>query len=568
MCTAMWIVTTMLTAVSRTNEYALIWVKLTLVGPIVFAPAFYQFSRVFPQKKAQTDKFKIINVLFLALPCIAMLVLVPTSLNIISATIDKNGFLDVQSGILYPIFFVYFLIYIILAGKNFFTSYKTQSSKNKLALHFLLFGLIITIAFGTFFNIILPTLGVNNLARFGSFASIFFVGFTAYAILSHQLFDVRAVLTEFASVIVISTMAIEVIIAGDWRTKLTNLVITLVAAYGSIVLVKSVKREIEQKNELEQLAADLKDAYKKLEELDKMKTEFISVASHELLTPISAIEGYLSMMLEEKLVKIDDPKAVQYMDSVYKSSKRLARLVTDLLNVTRIEEKRLLVQKIEVDAKDIINQVVEELKFKVQEEKLSISTYFQEGIKTKIYGDPDKIKEVLINIAGNSIKYTPKGGHIELGCFIYETSNIKKKIESMEKDVDKCNQGPIDESLQRAIDNRLKQFVGEKQLVIFSKDTGIGLKPDDLCRLFKKFSRVGEWSTRQVQGTGLGLYISKALVEMHHGRIWAESAGENAGSQFFFSLPLANNRKEIENIDKKIPQATDAKPLAKNKEIN
>ncbi len=555
-CTSIWLATTILTAAAKTSENALFWVRLTLVGPILFAPSFYQFSKFFPPKGNKFLGLKTLEILLLAIPCAVMLIFVPTDLNVLRATINSKNLLDLRLGALYPVFFIYFLAYVGLAAKNFLTSYRSQTQSNKLALNLMLIGLILTVTAATILNVILPLLGTTSLAGLGSFSSIFFVGFTAYAILSYQRFDIRIALTEFASITVVSTMVVEVVvISSDWRTRLTGLIVTLIAAYGSSILIKSVKRVIEQKNELENLANDLVKANKKLEELDKMKTEFVSVASHELLSPISAIEGYLSMILEEKMVKIEDPKAVKYMDSVFKSSKRLGRLVTDLLNVTRIEEGRLSVQKIEIDAKNIINQVVDELRFNAEGAKLTISTYFQEGADTMIYVDPDRIKEVLINITGNSIKYTPEGGHIELGCFVYETSNVNKKYDEMQEDVIKCSAGPVDESLQRAIDDRQKQFVGDKQLVIFAKDTGIGLKPDDLCRLFKKFSRVGEWSTRKVQGTGLGLYVSRALVEMHHGRIWAESAGINAGSQFFFSVPLAKNKGEIDNIDKVVLQA-------------
>lgn len=479
----------------------------------------------------------------------------------------KNRF-EFTTGPLFPYFSTYFICLISSFLIFFYLFYKKADQKLKQSLNVVIAGILVTLFITSMVSFVLPALGYVDLAIFDAPSIVIFAAVSAYSILKMQLFNIKIVFTEVITYFVLIISFIILFIVKEEVHIGVKLVLMALFVYGAQILTKSVRNEIGQKEELETASHDLKDAYKKLEELDKMKTEFISVASHELLTPISAIEGYLSMMLEEKLVKIDDPKAVQYMDSVYKSSKRLARLVTDLLNVTRIEEGRLLVQKIEIDAKDIINQVISELKFKAQDAKLSVSTYFQEGADTMVYADPDKIKEVLINIAGNSIKYTPEGGHFELGCFIYPAHEIAKKFEDMQEDIIKCNSGPVDESLQKAVDKRLKQFVGDDQLVIFSKDTGVGLKPDDLCRLFKKFSRVGEWSTRQVQGTGLGLYISKALVEMHHGRIWAESAGENTGSQFFFSLPLARNRKEIEDIDKKIPQAADAKPLAKNKEIN
>lgn len=562
---ALWTASAFVADIFRNETLNLIFSRFAYSNVVAGISLLVYFSFKFPK----CDRVPVIYKLFsLVLGPLLYLVCLSSDSIISGIKYEKWGF-SLLSGKLYLIFISYLIIGIGIALVKFFISWRKAIGAEKEKLKYLFIGLILFIFFAFFFNVIIrDIIGSDIYYKYGNYSIIFFTSFAAYAILKFALFDIRVILTQTAGILLSISVLVQLVISKTTSGAVINFIILVLVSYGSYLLNKSVKKEIKQKEELETASHDLKDAYKKLEELDKMKTEFISVASHELLTPISAIEGYLSMMLEEKLVKIEDPKAVQYMDSVYKSSKRLARLVTDLLNVTRIEEGRLLVQKIEIDAKDIINQVISELKFKAQDAKLSVSTYFQEGADTMVYADPDKIKEVLINIAGNSIKYTPEGGHFELGCFIYPAHEIAKKFEDMQEDIIKCNSGPVDESLQKAVDKRLKQFVGDDQLVIFSKDTGVGLKPDDLCRLFKKFSRVGEWSTRQVQGTGLGLYISKALVEMHHGRIWAESAGENTGSQFFFSLPLARNRKEIENIDKKIPQAADAKPLAKNKEIN
>jgi len=291
-----------------------------------------------------------------------------------------------------------------------------------------------------------------------------------------------------------------------------------------------------------------------------MKTEFVSLASHELLTPVSAIEGYLSMMLDEKLAKVEDPKAVKYMDRVYASAKRLARLVTDMLNVSRIEEGRLLIEKKDVNLSEIIKQTIDELKFKAEEKKQKIVFEMQNEAMT--YADPDKLKEILINIIGNSIKYSKEPGTITVSV---ETAPTEQVQETWQKIEDEIKAGPLDdqEAIKSATDERLRRLVGERQILIHVKDQGIGIPREELPRLFKKFHRVGDYTTAESQGTGLGLYISRALVELHHGRIWADSEGPDHGSTFTFSLPEAVVQKEIQDLEAQVPQKKEQlKPLA------
>jgi signal transduction histidine kinase len=263
------------------------------------------------------------------------------------------------------------------------------------------------------------------------------------------------------------------------------------------------------------------------------------------------------------LVKIDDPKAIQYMQSVYKSSKRLARLVADLLNVSRIEQGRMMVLKKETDLATLIDEVVKELKFKVEEKKHKLLTSIRQNIDTHIYADEDKIKEVIINLTGNSIKYTKDGGLIGIGVDVWPTSEVEKRFGIMHNEL-KEHGKTAEGALLNIVDPHFAQLVGDKQLVIIVKDNGIGITHEDMGRLFQKFSRVGDWSTQEVQGTGLGLYISRALVEMHHGRIWVESKGEGKGCTFYFSLPLIKVEDEEKKLDAEVPIAADAKPLAKS----
>lgn len=236
--------------------------------------------------------------------------------------------------------------------------------------------------------------------------------------------------------------------------------------------------------------------YKKIKEVDAMKDEFISIASHELRTPITAIRGYISMVLEGSFGEITD-KARNGLNRVMDSAQRLAGLVEDLLDVSRIEQGRMQFNLEGVRADDVIREVVEELQSQAHSKNLVLEHHSHKEAVDLIFVDRDKCKQVLINIIGNAIKYT--------------------KVGSVNVDV-------------RSHD--------EKTLEIRVKDTGVGMSAEAQKRLFEKFYRINDESTQGIVGTGLGLWITKQLVEMMKGKIYIESM-EGVGSQVLVIFPLA-----------------------------
>lgn len=239
-------------------------------------------------------------------------------------------------------------------------------------------------------------------------------------------------------------------------------------------------------------------------EEDQLKSEFVSIASHELLTPTSAIEGYLSMILDEGMGKVD-PQAKKYLDNVYASSKRLAGLVKDLLNVSRIEGGRIVVQSKNFDLKEMIKQVVAEMQPKANEKKLQFAAEGLDREVPQVWADPERVHQVLINLIGNAIKYTDKGSvrvRLDFSLSVVRVSVI---------------------------------------------DTGVGIPKDEIPHLFEKFYRASNADNSGAQGTGLGLYITKQIVELMGGMIQVDSE-KGKGSVFSFSLPRAKeNEKAIQN---------------------
>lgn len=237
----------------------------------------------------------------------------------------------------------------------------------------------------------------------------------------------------------------------------------------------------------------------KLHDLDQLKDDFVSVASHELRTPMTAIRSYVWMALHKPDMPLTE-KLKRYLYRTLVSTERLINLVNDMLNVSRIEAGKIEIYPKGFDIVTLAKEVLEEVKVK-SDEKL-IKLQLMEQKLPPVFADPDKVHQVLLNLVGNALKFTPPDGIISIGF-----------------------------------------FTDGKMVEISIKDTGAGISKEDLAKLFHKFSRLdNSYVAMGVSGgTGLGLYISKSLIDLMHGKIWANSEGENKGSVFTFSLPIATD---------------------------
>ena len=234
-------------------------------------------------------------------------------------------------------------------------------------------------------------------------------------------------------------------------------------------------------------------------ELDRMKSDFISIVSHELKTPLTSIKGFVRLLDAERVGPINE-KQRHYLDIVARQTDSLTKLINDLLDLSRIEAGIIEVRKDEVNLRQVALDVLMQLDNLAQEKGISMRIDFPAELPP-VTGDADRLGQVFMNLLHNAIKFTPPGGEVE--------------IEAIEQD-DHC--------------------------LVRVKDTGIGISAQDLPKIFNKFYQVDSSSTRQQSGTGLGLAICRELVYAHGGRMWAESA-RGKGTTFSFTLPL---RREAE----------------------
>ena len=279
---------------------------------------------------------------------------------------------------------------------------------------------------------------------------------------------------------------------------------------------------------------------KELEE-EGAQTEFISTASHEMRTPVASIEGYLGLALNPQTATID-ARARQYLESAHNASQHLGNLFRDLLDVTKLDDKRIHTHMVPLELTGFVKKFADEYIPKFKEKNLNYSfgadsmksNRFSGGktIEQVVYtfADIDFLGEILANLIENAIKYTPEGGAIWVNV----------------------------------------QGDGDRALINVT-DTGIGIAAEDLQHIFQKFYRADNSQTRTVGGTGLGLYLVKQRVEAMSGRVWAESAfGE--GSTFYVSLPRLTadefEKRKIAEQNQKTVQAFAEKDLQANVAAN
>ncbi|MBP7967650.1 GAF domain-containing sensor histidine kinase [Candidatus Woesebacteria bacterium] len=246
-----------------------------------------------------------------------------------------------------------------------------------------------------------------------------------------------------------------------------------------------------------QIYTDLKQANERLKKLDALKDEFVSIASHELRTPMTAIKSYLWMALNKGEQELRDPLK-KYLEISYSSTERLIHLVNDMLTVSRIERKKIEFKMEVIDIRDVVHLVYDELKVSADEKHIEFKTVSEKDTKPMVKADKLKIREVFQNLIGNALKFTPQEGKITI---------------SISND--------------------------EEEVYIAVQDTGPGIPEDAIPKLFQKFSKIDYSYANHVNqpGTGLGLYISKQIVSLHGGKIEVESK-VHVGSTFIVSLPI------------------------------
>lgn len=402
------------------------------------------------------------------------------------------GFYWIQPGTLYFLFPLFFVTSSILVGWYLLRDFRLTDNEIfkgqiKYQLVAAVFGLSggITNFFPQLFDIY----------PFGNYFIILYLFFMSFAIFRYRLLPTNLIATQFLAGALVLVLLFDLLRSselGEWILRLAIFVVTLGL---SIVLVRSMQKEIEIKLSLQDLTQQLQKANARLKELDQQKSEFLSIATHQLRGPLAGIRGHLSLILDGSYGKVTK-RTQEVIERIFRSSGILVQTVNDFLNVSRIEQGRMQYDREDFAVNKLVGDIVEELEpvAKARNLKLTLEDTCTGGACT-VHADKAKLSHIFLNLIDNAIKYTEKGW-------------VKVTL------------------------------AHEGKVVRFAvTDSGVGIAPDEIGALFEKFVRTKGASSVNVNGTGLGLYVARQMVEAHNGKIWAESDGKGKGSSFIVELP-------------------------------
>ncbi|MFH1294074.1 MAG: ATP-binding protein [Pseudomonadota bacterium] len=481
-----WLVSNFLENANISHETASMALKIDFASASILAYFFFLFAINFQGNHLIRLRSKLQQVLAFV-PTFVFSILSFSSLIIYNVSFE-NHIISFETGMLFPLYAFGLFAYIGTGCVDLVLKYRKLKGIEKVQTLYVMLGFSISAVIALVINLFFQDIVSVDVFRVGNYGIFFFVGFTTYAVLKHHLLDVKVIFTEILVVAIALLLFVQIFISQTLFEYLWKSILFFIFLLSGYLLIRSVLLEIKRRTELQHL-------YREVDKLSKTKSEFISIASHQLRTPLAAIKGYISMILEGTYGKIDQ-EARKPMENVYQSNERLIKLVNDLLDLSRLEAGKIEFQPESISLEELISGVVEELKINVQKKGLYIKTMKSSESLPKIIADKEKLRQVILNIVDNAIKYTKTGG-ITIG---------------------------------------LKRVDSRPQIKI--SDTGMGMTEEEIKNLFQMFSRSKTSSRLHTEGTGIGLYIAKKFVEMHKGKLWAESQGRGKGSAFFIELPI------------------------------
>ncbi len=480
------------------NFILFIWPYFGILSALLSILSIY-FVYVFINQKDISFRLKIVFFTLLA----PLFIFAHTNLNLSGFNItycDPYGF----EGIVYKYYYIFVsvlsLIWIpILLIKKYLIS-DINLRKQIILLGtgvelFLLTFFLATFVASYFSGI--GVLGDSRIELYGLFGVLIFIGFIGVLITKFKTFRVGIIASQGLLVSLVILISSQFTYSdSQTATVLTSITLIFTGAIG-IILVRSVKKEIRQRQEIESLATKLEKVNVRLKQLDKLKSEFVSIASHQLRSPLTSIAGYASLLREGNFGVLP-AKMKEPIDRIERSARFMAESIEDYLNVSRIESGNMKYHLTDFNLRDETEKLCNDLRSQALRKGLILLFRTDMTAKGFVNADLGKIQQVIHNLINNAIKYSQRGS-----VTVYVKDDIKKRVINVE--------------------------------II---DTGIGMSQSTLHSIFQKFERGDEANTVNVAGTGLGLYVAQKMAEAMGGNISAHSEGEGKGSRFVLALPM------------------------------
>jgi len=276
--------------------------------------------------------------------------------------------------------------------------------------------------------------------------------------------------------------------------------------------------------EHKQAKLELFAAKQNAESANVSKSRFLANMSHELRTPLNSIIGFTEIILDKKFGDLNKTQE-EFLGDVLGSSHHLLALINDILDLSKVEAGKLELNMSEFNLKDLLRNSMVMVREKAVKHSIQVSMEMHESPDT-INADKRQLKQIVYNLLCNAVKFTPDGGKVSLKARLVDKDPLTTDTN---QDTTPYKEGKID----------VCELSEEKKFLHISvQDTGIGIEAENLERIFLPFEQIDNSTSRMYEGTGLGLSFTKSLVELHGGRIWAESKGEGKGSKFHFVIPL------------------------------
>jgi len=531
---------------NSSESTATIYTVLLYVLATFTASSFLFFTLIFPSEE-QLSRLKTFSI-FLGNIVIVGLTLIPG--YVIEGTYVEPGQENtIIFGPFYLFYAAYILIYFVAGFVNLVTKYFKSSGIERVQLRYIFLGYFVAANLAFITNLVLPWMGIFIFNWAGQVLTVIMVGFTTYAILKHHLLHLKVISTEIFSILIVITLFIETIVAKSLNEMILRAAIFIGVALFSVLLTRSVAKEVENTERVEQLSKDLEHANSSLAKLLKMKSEFLNLVSHQLRTPLTAVVGFLEWWKTGEINQMSPEKQKKMMSNVIMSADRLHNTVEDILTVLKVQSETQY--KFEpMDIYILVKEALEVVKPIYDSKNLYLKMEASpKNMPEVIVGDRRFLKQVFINLIDNAAKYTEAGG-TTISFKIYpdpedDYNRFVSGLGSNDKPAPpymptpSAPIGEIEASSPEKNTTSINQPDKPKQerwVYISFKDTGIGLAEDDKQKLFKQFSRGVEANKLNTTGSGLGLFLVKEIVDAHQGKVEVNSEGKGKGSTFTVGL--------------------------------
>lgn len=473
------------------GQNQLFWVRNVMLVTSFIGPALFMLIHTFPGERIRLGhkwRIGLIGLMFAS----AYAAVTPLVFNAISY---PNGEPVPIPG---PGILIFMLDFIGLFLASFvvliYRYQKARGTERRRLLH-LLIGVTATFSIMGLSTVVFVVVLKTSAGVFlGPLSTAILLAAISYSIVRHQLFNIKIIATKILVALIASIFGIKLFLDDSATDRIIDGLMLLIVIFFGYLLVQSVRQEISRREQISRLAKSLEHANARLQEQDKIKTEFLSIASHQLRTPLSIIKGYSELISEGAFGKIGK-KVKNVLANIDESNEHLIKLVDEFLNISRIEQGRTQYHFEKTSLRELLAGVVHELGQKANAKGIKLQVDASSG-KAMALVDGEKLRHGMYNFIDNAIKYSPKKTTIHV--------SLKKEG---------------------------KGYVYQVQ------DAGVGLDESDVRNMFQKFYR-SPHVMRDFQGNGLGLYVVRQFVEAHGGKVWAKSKGVGKGSEFGFSVPL------------------------------